>query len=849
MIQSQSKTENENEKLSLPKADNFQNQYINYWLLPVSAIVGILFYVLNKEKSSSNLASFFVIYVLCIINLMGYFIYRNESTTLLKLKQRLVCWSLLIVSCFALNKEVTIFYESTNWLSWVICGSIINNIAYALLPVNTNKFITTVNISLLTISFFLWLYFSIYLLPVLPIGLFGMLALGIGIHAFIPLFLTIALAKVLYLNWTAHYKVIVITALVLFCTLSIYLSKYKIAVDKIDKIETEFLKLENENSSPQWFEYAKRLDNDWITNTVIKSDFILQSYQGTDFFDFSLSYNFKDLKKHDPLALIASIFIKQNSIPNDIKIKILESKMDFSHETEERLWSGENLSVDKIITQTKIYSASRIAYTEKILTIKNNGNRSNWNTNEGIFTFYLPEGAAVTSLSLWINDKEEKGVLTTKSKALKAYKTIVGVEQRDPSIVQWKEGNMVILRVFPCNAFYNRIVKIGFTSPLTFNPATNELEYQNIHFKGPSINNTIEDITIEFDQQIKNINSDLAFTMADKNTKAKYSGAYSPDWKLNILAPKFTPSAFSFKNKTYQLEQYQPIIEACSFSDVYLDIDKSWEKQEVLNIINWSKGKTVWVWENGFKKINATNIDNIYKKLSSYTFGCIPVFQIKNPETALLIAKGDINTPTLAEFKSLKIYQKPEKFNLTIPIKTVFLGNKPTNYLKALDELRIIQLVNSDWDSLKDFLQKNQFQKYIENEQTFLLKNAQLIIKETNSTDKNKNKTDHLLCLFAYNKLMSKIGRTYFENKNYEQELIDIAALGNVVSPISSLIVLETAEDYKRFDINKNNNGLENASFNNSGAVPEPHEWALIIIAILISTYLIFKKKYDLNVR
>jgi len=51
-----------------------------------------------------------------------------------------------------------------------------------------------------------------------------------------------------------------------------------------------------------------------------------------------------------------------------------------------------------------------------------------------------------------------------------------------------------------------------------------------------------------------------------------------------------------------------------------------------------------------------------------------------------------------------------------------------------------------------------------------------------------------------------------------------------VVTPISSLIVLETQKDYDRFDIKKSKNSLDNASIGNSGSIPEPHEWLLIVL-------------------
>jgi hypothetical protein len=46
-------------------------------------------------------------------------------------------------------------------------------------------------------------------------------------------------------------------------------------------------------------------------------------------------------------------------------------------------------------------------------------------------------------------------------------------------------------------------------------------------------------------------------------------------------------------------------------------------------------------------------------------------------------------------------------------------------------------------------------------------------------------------------------------------------------------VVLEKQEDYERFDI-KQDEGLGNAALGSKGAVPEPHEWALIILAIFL---------------
>ena len=73
-------------------------------------------------------------------------------------------------------------------------------------------------------------------------------------------------------------------------------------------------------------------------------------------------------------------------------------------------------------------------------------------------------------------------------------------------------------------------------------------------------------------------------------------------------------------------------------------------------------------------------------------------------------------------------------------------------------------------------------------------------------------------------------------------ELINTATKAYIVTPLSSLVVLESAHDYKRFDIKEDLNSLQNASLKSHGAVPEPHEWALFIIAVLLLAYVRFEK-------
>ena len=61
---------------------------------------------------------------------------------------------------------------------------------------------------------------------------------------------------------------------------------------------------------------------------------------------------------------------------------------------------------------------------------------------EALYTFYMPEGAVVTSLSLWINGNEEKAILTTKEKAVQRIRLLLA--KKDVTL-RWFIGRKEIL--------------------------------------------------------------------------------------------------------------------------------------------------------------------------------------------------------------------------------------------------------------------------------------------------------------------------------------------------------------------------------------------------------------------
>ncbi|HEY8895865.1 MAG TPA: hypothetical protein VIM79_13660, partial [Niastella sp.] len=160
-------------------------------------------------------------------------------------------------------------------------------------------------------------------------------------------------------------------------------------------------------------------------------------------------------------------------------------------------------------------------------------------------------------------------------------------------------------------------------------------------------------------------------------------------------------------------------------------------------------------------------------------------------------------------------------------------------YLKSLKEYRAFRYLHGMTGDLKDLVTKQQFIRDEENEDQVIIDNAELAIVQDSCTQSSAA-PDHLMRLFAYNHIMRKMGPRFTEEQKDADELITEAQKAYVVSPVSSMVVLETQDDYKRFNIKDSRNSLKNASMKSKGAVPEPHEWALIIIACFVLLYIKF---------
>ena len=259
-----------------------------------------------------------------------------------------------------------------------------------------------------------------------------------------------------------------------------------------------------------------------------------------------------------------------------------------------------------------------------------------------------------------------------------------------------------------------------------------------------------------------------------------------------------------------------------------------------------AKDKKVFVFSNGKREqVTERNRRALFRQLRKENFGLFPFHKTDSTKNVLVVSKFNQLTPTLSDLKDSKFLAQASAYFKSgeSPVRVFNIGDEITPYLRSLNEIRTIQIASGQVSELEELLNSNTFPETGEDENTFANIGAGLQIFEApEASGKTSGAPDHLKRLFAYNSVLRDLGKDYFNLKSLEGELIQRAEEAHVVTPVSSLIVLETQQDYDRFDIKKSKNSLQNASFDNSGSVPEPEEWLLILLVFSLVVYFYFKR-------
>lgn len=750
---------------------------------------------------------------------------------------------LLLVDAYTVNNYFTVFESASIWSGIMLVFICANILAFGFFEA-WPEWVRYLQCAILGFTFLLPFYLAIYLVSMYMFGIIGLVAIGLSIVTFSPIFIIwFNLRMVKKLVWPVRrYRLTYLWSGGLATAIVVgYCGMY--VADK-SKLEAAYRASKAEDV-PAWISAAQQTSGDFITEQLLKTGVVYTTPAIPGGFSlWNMPQKEYDQKiTHDPLFMIAGALFGTISIPQEDRFNILNVIYDKRHYAVDRLWTGVDLVTTSVSTEADIWPKYHLSYTENIYTVRNEDKRR-WTTGqEAIYTFHLPEGGVVTSLSLWFSNWEEKAILTTQGKADSAYTTIVGKQRRDPSVVHWQEGNRVIVRVFPVPKHGERKFKIGVTAPLV--QQGGQLVYQPTWFEGPPHKEATYQVKLNMHTWPQLMKSPPGFFVGKGNTIER-NGRYDADWQLQMPNEEVDNTAFSFNGQRYTLLPYKASYEFFAPENYYLDINHSWSYEQYRAIMEKLKGKNVWVFHplRGMTGINDENKKGLFDDLHEQHFSLFPFYRVTNPATALVITASDHISAQLKDLEGSGFRQQLRTFFAHNKVRVFDLGQQRSPYLASLKESRSLIYEVGSIRLLLNHLNNNDFLRPEEDSNQLVMEAANMRIAR--STDSTTAKgPDHLARLFAYNDILQKLGsKVTGTDLSGETELINVARTANVVTPLSSLIVLETQADYDRFDIKEDANGLKNATLKGHGAVPEPHEWALFILAVGVLVYVRFEKLF-----
>ena len=792
---------------------------------------------------------FFINFVISII-FFGVMLFSNRPfLKFWKIDRRVFTISLTLfsISAFSLNHSLVLF---SKFETWVILYLVL--FYSALISLNfypkLSPVLRIVSFFFLGAGFVLIVYFAAYLAPTYGIAILGSFILGLSLHLLAPVF--VAITVIFHFSWLGKLrtdKIAFYAGIILPLIITVvFMVKWNNFKKDIHEANSSII-TRPDSQLPEWILLCQNMPTDNFSGKIIKGNLMYETFQnmwggwGTGSFD--------EVRRHNPLINVCMSFLGDADLDRNSRVKILKSQYNARHLAQRKLWTGRDLETVDVLNSVQIIPEYRLAYTEKIITIKNLNQWEN-NQQEAAFTFYLPEGSVATSLSLWIEGKEEKSRLTTKSKADSAYVSIVGVERRDPALMHWQEGNTLTVTVFPCTPKENRKFKIGITSPLEIKDKA--LIYKSIYFDGPVSKGILETSSVEIVSENPVMNLDIPQGFKQKGeANFIYTGKFRPYWEIKYPLTDLSSKHFSFNNKGYQITPLEKEYMSLDPKNVYLDINKSWTKGDFDAVLDQCKEKRVYVFYDKIIQINTRNKDQMFDLLQQQNFSLFPFHEINDLQSSLVISKSTELSPNLSDLEGTKfldsLYASINSGNERINLYQ--LGEYTSPYLKTLKELQLFNFNSGSIASLTKALQEQQFVRSNEDPLQVDLDIAGISIIQNQET-KSSGAPDHLLRMFAYNKIMKSFGRNYFnKDDSYIDSLVGIANEAYVVSPVSSLVVLETQKDYERFGIDENENSLKNASASSAGSIPEPSEWLLIILFASTVLFLLYKRKKQLKLK
>ncbi len=462
----------------------------------------------------------------------------------------------------------------------------------------------------------------------------------------------------------------------------------------------------------------------------------------------------------------------------------------------------------------------------------------------------LPQDAVVSRATLWVNGEEREAAYAGRAEARKAYEQVAVQQRRDPLLVTTKGAGRVLAQAFPVPREGTLKMKIGMTIPLHATGNRASFALPAIADRNFTIgSDTPHAIWIESkapltssspafhsaplangDHRLEGTltNADLAHlrpeVTVDQNAVRTLAVAHidgAPEIEQRIAPPSATPATYPLILVIDGSARLRP--HAAAIGEA---------------LANITPGRRIGIYIAAEPPVSIapapwseTHAARIRAALAAHTF-----------------TGGQDNTPALNEALKAASTEanagliwihgpQPLRFEATASLLEQSADRIAA--LPAIDHYAVEPGPNELWPDAPWAWRARLLPSHgdVANDLTGILTSpARATIRRPATTEASATGprgSGHIVRLWAHDEILSLMTKDPEKNRT---EATRLAADLRLVTPISGAVVLETAAQYQAANLNPVEKGTV-------PTVPEPHEWALILLAMTLLGYLAHRQR------
>jgi hypothetical protein len=517
----------------------------------------------------------------------------------------------------------------------------------------------------------------------------------------------------------------------------------------------------------------------------------------------------------------------------------------------------EALSLSSSRMDQSVDADAGVGYLEWTMIFKNNAAFP----EEARTEIALPEQSVISRVTLWINGEEQEAAFGGRSQTRQAYENVVR-QRRDPLLVTTSGDGRALVECFPVPAYGEMKVRIGITAPLqleNLEEAYVRLPYLADHnFKLDD--NAVHAVWIEGRQPITTANGALKAESVGQGVFALRGDVRDSELTGKATAIRVRRSGNATtswgadpgsKNEgvIVQRIEEQPI---AAPSRVVLVIDGSAVMGGARDEIAASLARLpanvkaeILVAGDGSTELGHTNgPDNstLVQRLRNIDFAggrdnvpaLVRAWDIAaaEPGAAIVWVHGSQQV-VLHPIEDLRQRWErrphgPRLYALSVRNS----GDVITAGLDGVDAVRTLRAAGSVGETLEQL-----FKSWDGHSTEFVYVRERARPTHASTNSHASALPSHLARLWAHDEALRLIA----SGPQQRDEAIKLAAAYQIVTPVTGAVVLESAQQYR-------DAGLEPASPDQVPTVPEPEEWALIIIVGITLAWVMFRGRLRWNV-